>query len=64
MAADVSIQIKSTDTSGNKITSTISDVNPQATAANLLTFAQMMNSLTSNNYNETIKITREVLDNV
>ena len=58
----VSATITATDyTDGKKISTNISDINPEATNQNIKTFAQMLNSLTTNTYVETTKITKETI---
>lgn len=57
----VSATITATDTTGKKLSTNISDINPEATNQNIKTFAQMLNSLTTNNYVETTKITKETI---
>ena len=54
--AKTSLIIESTNTSGKKIQKTFTDVNPEATSAELKTFAQMCNGLTSNTYVRTDRI--------
>lgn len=61
MATKVSITITATDTNSSKISTNISDVNPEATNQELKTFAQMLNGLTTNSYVETTKITKETI---
>lgn len=43
--------------SGDSITTTISDVNPSATNAQLATLGTMLNALTTNTYEKTDRIT-------
>lgn len=59
MATKVSIQIASTDTADKKITTNITDVNPEATNATLKQFAQQLNALTTNSYTGLTKTTKE-----
>ena len=59
MAKTVTLSINTTDTSAKKQTTNISNVNPQATNANLLQFAQMLVALTTDTYNGATKITKE-----
>lgn len=47
---------------GKKQTTTVSYVNASASNGALLSFAQQLNNLTTNNYIETDKITTENLD--
>ena len=61
MATKVSITITATDTNSSKISTNISDINPEATNQELKTFAQMLNGLTTNSYVETTKITKETI---
>lgn len=58
----VSIQITSTDQTDKKVTDKISYVNPQATNAQLVEFAQMLMNLSDNEYMATTKITEEAID--
>lgn len=60
--AKVSIQIESKDTNDKKQTDKIPYVNPAATNEQLVTFAQMLNDLTTDRYVGTTKITEEVID--
>ena len=57
--AKISLEIETVSSSGKKNTTTISYVNPQATNAKLLEFAQMLIDLTTDTYGETTKITKE-----
>ena len=57
----VSATITATDTTGKKFSTNISDINPEATNQIIKTFAQMLNSLTTNTYVETTKITKETI---
>ena len=59
MAKTVTLSINTTDTSAKKQTTNVSNVNPQATNANLLQFAQMLVALTTDTYVSTSKITKE-----
>lgn len=61
MATKVSITITATDTNSSKISTNVSDINPEATNQELKTFAQMLNGLTTNSYVETTKITKETI---
>lgn len=61
MATKVSITITATDTNSSKISTNISDINPEATNQEIKTFAQMLNGLTTNSYVETTKITKETI---
>ncbi len=58
----VNIVITSTTLTGQKkLNTTISHVNPQATNAKLLELASALNDLTTNNYVQTTKETKEEL---
>jgi len=57
----VSIQIASKDTNNKTVTDKISYVNPQATDAQLVEFAQALIALTTDNYAGTTKITEEAI---
>lgn len=48
--------------SGNTVTSTISDINPNATNAQLAQLGTMFNALTTNTYVESQKITTVYVD--
>lgn len=50
------IKLYSTEPSGKATTATISDVNPEATNAQLKTLGQMLNSFTRNRYDKTNRI--------
>lgn len=50
------IKLYSTEPSGKATTATISDVNPDATNAQLKTLGQMLNSFTRNRYDKTNRI--------
>lgn len=56
--AKTSLILEATDTSGKKIQKTFTDVNPEASSADLKTFAQMCNGLTSNTYVRTDRINK------
>lgn len=60
--AKVSISIESLDSASKKVTDKIAYVNPQATNEQLVQFAQMLNSMTTDDYISTTKITEEVID--
>ena len=51
--------ITATDTTGKKITTNVSDINPEATNQNIKSFAQQLNALTTNTYVQTSKTTKE-----
>lgn len=55
------INFTSTAQSGKKLNKTITDINPNATGAQLKTFAQMMNSLTTNTYGSTSRVDKDEL---
>ena len=59
MAKKVTLSINTTDTIAKKQTTNVSNVNPQATNANLLQFAQMLVALTTDTYVSATKITKE-----
>ena len=59
MAKTVTLSINTTDSYGKVRTINVSNINPQATNANLLQFAQMLVLLTTDNYQSTTKITKE-----
>ena len=59
MAKD-SIIISSTAQGGKKLQKTITNVNPEATNANLETFAQMFNGLSTNDYGETNRVKKQL----
>lgn len=50
--------------SGKHITTTITDVNPSASAAVLVQFARQLNALTTNTYVETNQVVTTRLDDV
>lgn len=54
----VSAIVYSTDSSGNKVAKTISNVSASATATQIKTFAQSLNALSNNTYVETYRIER------
>ena len=56
--AKTSLILETTDTSGKKIQKTFTDVNPEASSADLVTFAQMCNGLTSNTYVRTDRVNK------
>lgn len=59
MAKVVTLSINTTDLSGKKCTTNVSNVNPTATNEKLLEFAQMLTSLTTETYVKATKITKE-----
>lgn len=48
--ATSSLSVKSTTTAGKSVQKAVTNINPQASAENLSTFAQMINSLTNHTY--------------
>ena len=48
--ATSSLSVKSTTTAGKSVQKSVTNINPQASAENLSTFAQMVNSLTNHTY--------------
>lgn len=59
----ISIVLHSTDQSGKKLSTSITSINPEATDMQLLNLATMLNqSLTSNTYVQTNKISNYILD--
>ena len=60
--AKTDLKLSSTSAGGDKITTTISDVNPTASNLTLKTFAQKLNMLTTNTYEETNKVTTVNVD--
>lgn len=61
MATKVSLVITAEDPNAKKVTTTITDVNPDATNADLKDFALMINDLTQNTYTTAKKVTTEVI---
>ena len=59
--ADVSLEIKSKDLSDKAVTTTITYVNGSVSDATLIQFAQQLTALTTNTYDSTTKVTKEVL---
>ena len=57
--AKISLEINTTNPSGKKSTTNISYISHSATNDKLLQFAQMLVALTTDNYVETTKITKE-----
>lgn len=57
----VSISITARDNDDKKVTDKIAYVNPDATDAQLVEFAQMLVAMTDNTYHATTKITEEDL---
>lgn len=60
--SDYSLQIKTTSNQGKSRTTTLSNVNPEATPATLIGFAQRLNLLTTNTYNQTDYVVKTTLD--
>lgn len=60
--SDYSLQIKTTSNQGKSRTTTLSNVNPEATPATLIGFAQRLNLLTTNTYNQTDLVVKTTLD--
>lgn len=59
----ISIVLHSTDQSGKRLSTSITSINPDATDMQLLNLATMLNqSLTSNTYVQTNKISNYILD--
>lgn len=56
---NVKLVMKSTDSTGKSISTTIGYCNPNATDATLKEFAQNLNSFTTNNFVEITKITTD-----
>lgn len=59
MAKTVTLSINTTDINDKKQVTNVSNVNPQATNANLLQFAQILVALTTDTYVSAMKITKE-----
>ena len=57
----VSIQITSKDVNNKTVTDKISYVNPTATNEQLVEFAEMLESMTTNSYAGTTKVTEEAI---
>lgn len=60
--AKYSAQLKATNNQGRTVTTSITNVNPEATAETILSFTQMLNSLTVNTYDSTDYIVTTNLD--
>ena len=56
-----SLIIESTSTTGKKIRKAITDVNPNVSNANLKTFGQMANALTTNTYGSSARVDKDEL---
>lgn len=57
----VSLQITTTDSNDKKVRDNIAYVNPEATNAQLIEFAEMLVAMTTNTYTSATKITEEDL---
>lgn len=62
MAATVSIEINVTTPENKSAKITVSNINPEATNANLKSLGQQITNLTQNYYESTVKITKEDVD--
>lgn len=62
-STDLKITSRDVNT-GKNITTTITDVNPSASAATLVQFSRQLNALTTNTYIETNKVVTTRLDDV
>ena len=61
--AKVSVALNSTEAAtGKKLQKTLTDINASATSAQIKTFAQALNNLTTNNYIETNRIEKTNVD--
>jgi len=60
--AKYSAQLKATNNQGRTVTTSITNVNPEATSETILSFTQMLNSLTVNTYDSTDYIVTTNLD--
>lgn len=58
---DISLVMKTTDTAGDVITTTILNVNPEASNEQLFTLAQKLNAFTENMFRSVSKVTKEEL---
>ena len=54
--ADQKVILTSTNTSGQTLQKTLTDINPDASNAQLKTFAQMLNNMTDNTYGKTDRV--------
>ena len=61
--SDTKLQLKAKDPSGTATNLNVTNVNPNASDANMLTFTQSLNALTKNTYVQTNKIITTDLDN-
>lgn len=55
----VSLILKSRTTNDKSIQTTVPNVNPEATNAQIISLAQALNALTTNTYSGVIKVTKE-----
>ena len=55
----VSLILKSRTTDDKSIQTTVPNVNPEATNAQIISLAQALNALTTNTYSGVIKVTKE-----
>lgn len=62
-STDIKITSQDVNT-GKNITTTITDVNPSASAATLVQFSRQLNALTTNTYIETNQVVTTRLDDV
>lgn len=62
-STDLKITSRDVNT-GKNITTTITDVNPSASAATLVQFSRQLNALTTNTYIETNQVVTTRLDDV
>ena len=60
--SDTKLQLKAKDPSGTATNLNVTNVNPNASDANMLTFTQSLNALTKNTYVQTNKIITTPLD--
>ena len=60
--SDTKLQLKAKDPSGAATNLNVTNVNPNASDANMLTFTQSLNALTKNTYVQTNKIITTALD--
>lgn len=60
--ADTSLEIVAKSTDDKKITTTISYVNDSVSGATLKQFGQMLNALTDNTYEESVRVSKVHLD--
>lgn len=57
-----SVVLTTTDQQGKKLQKTFTDINPNATNAQLVAFTRALNALTSNVYQETSRVDKERCD--